>query len=191
MLITEMTPNLSNLINNDLCNPVRERSHTLPSMISRAEFIRNSAIELKRATPLINLHQSSLAKEIKHEATLQPMPITKMDKLNAKDYVYLGSSEMRFVGDVGITLNSEGQLIMIQGCSHNLIMGLYHKYIQKKTIAVFLFMKKTKITLFALMLYISINKENCSVKLKMVKYFIRLISKKTPSTTMLTRAIAT
>lgn len=144
MLITEMTPNLSNLINNDLCNPVRERSHTLPSMISRAEFIRNSAIELKRATPLINLHQSSLAKEIKHEATLQPMPITKMDKLNAKDYVYLGSSEMRFVGDVGITINSEGQLIMIQGCSHNLIMGLYHKYIQKKHHRCFLVHEKNK-----------------------------------------------
>lgn len=141
MLITEITPNLSEMINDNVCPPIRERSNTLPSMVSRTAFVRHSAIELKRTTPLSNLHQSSLATNIKCNATLQPIAILQ-GGLNAKDYVYLGSSEMSCMSDTGMTLDESGKLIIIKGYSRDVFSGLYHKYLKKRACHYYRVMEK-------------------------------------------------
>lgn len=47
---------------------------------------------------------------------------------NANNYVYLGSTNMSLLNNMGVTLNDDGSLILIKGKTHDLFTGLYQKH---------------------------------------------------------------
>ncbi|QZN96291.1 hypothetical protein [Symbiopectobacterium purcellii] len=65
---------------------------------------------------------------LNEDVTLVPSTI---DKTNTRDYVFLGSCSMPLLSDMGVTLNPDGDLILIKGQCHNLLSGLYIKNSKK------------------------------------------------------------
>lgn len=49
---------------------------------------------------------------------------------NANNYVYLGSTNMPLLNNMGITLSDDGSLMLIKGKTHDLFTGLYQKHIK-------------------------------------------------------------
>ncbi|HEK2896319.1 TPA: hypothetical protein SMT94_000406 [Proteus mirabilis] len=47
---------------------------------------------------------------------------------NAKNYVYLGSTNMSLLNNMGVTLDDDGSLLLIKGKTHDLFTGLYQKH---------------------------------------------------------------
>lgn len=135
MLIAEIKSNLSDQVNNNFCEGMRERSNTFPTSHSDISRIRNSAFDFRRINQLKESYKSMLsdaAKEVNVDIKLVPTMIKDTSSINAKDYVYLGSCETEFVLDMGITLDAEGRLIFINGQRKGLISGLYNKYIKTR-----------------------------------------------------------
>lgn len=112
---------------------IRERSNTFPTSHSDISHIRNSALNFCRINQpeeSYKLKLSETAKEINLDIKLVPTVTRDASSINAKDYVYLGSCETEFVLDMGITLDTEGRLVFINGQRKWLIPGLYNKYIK-------------------------------------------------------------
>ncbi|MCW2486447.1 hypothetical protein J5069_11120 [Candidatus Symbiopectobacterium sp. NZEC127] len=135
MLIAEIKSNLSDQVNNNLCEGMRERSNTFPTSHSDISRIRNSALDFRRINQLKESYESMLsdaAKEVSLDIKLVPTMIKDTSSINAKDYFYLGSCETESFLDMGITLDKEGRLTFINGQRKELISGLYNKYIKKR-----------------------------------------------------------
>ncbi|MCW2481620.1 hypothetical protein [Candidatus Symbiopectobacterium sp. NZEC135] len=135
MLIAEIKSNLSDQVNNNFCEGMRERSNTFPTSHSDISRIRNSALDLQHINKLKESYKkilSDAAKEINIDIKLVPVMIKDTSSINAKDYVYLGSCETEFVLDMGITLDAEGRLIFVNGQRKGLIPGLYNKYLKTR-----------------------------------------------------------
>lgn len=49
---------------------------------------------------------------------------------NANNYVYLGSTNMSLLNNMGVTLTDEGSLMLIKGKTYDLFTGLYQKHIK-------------------------------------------------------------
>ena len=97
------------------------------SFINNISFINHSVNNI--VTPEINNNNSQdLPDIINEDVTLTPCVMLKN---NAKDYVFLGSCKMPLISDMGVTLNQEGKIILIQGNCRNFLSGLYHKNIKK------------------------------------------------------------
>lgn len=135
MLIAEIKSNLSDQINNNFCEGMRERSNTFPTSHSDISRIRNSAFDFRRFNQPKESYESmhsEAAKEVNLDIKLVPTLIRDTSSINAKDYVYLGSCETAFVLDMGITLDADGRLLFINGQRKGLISGLYNKYIRTR-----------------------------------------------------------
>lgn len=50
---------------------------------------------------------------------------------HAMNYIYLGSTDMSIVSNMGVTLDDDGSLLFIKGKSRDLFKGLYYKYIKE------------------------------------------------------------
>lgn len=100
------------------------RSNTLIKNISFIHHSTHSIITKK------NHHNKyhRLPDIISEDVTLTP---SKIGKINTKDYVFLGSCRMPLISDMGVTLDQEGDLILIQGQCQNLLSGLYRKHSKK------------------------------------------------------------
>lgn len=135
MLPSEIKSNLSDQVNNNLCEGMRERSNTFPTSHSTISRIGNSTFDFRRINQLKESYKSIISdadKEISLDIKLIPTMISNISSINAKDYVYLGSCETKFSLDMGVTLDKEGRLVFINGQRKGLVLGLYSKYAKKR-----------------------------------------------------------
>ncbi|WP_193016517.1 MULTISPECIES: hypothetical protein [Gammaproteobacteria] len=69
--------------------------------------------------------------DIKYTKNSDKQKKEKYFSLNsANNYVYLGSTNMPLLNNMGVTLSDDGDLILIKGKTHDLFTGLYQKYMK-------------------------------------------------------------
>lgn len=86
--------------------------------------------DIKKVDNSSNKIQISKNNKVIHNAELKIKEIKNVNKIDSNNYVYLGSTNMSLLNNMGLTLEDDGSLLLIKGKTHDLFTGLYQKYIR-------------------------------------------------------------
>lgn len=98
------------------------------SKIKRAEAKSNDS-SISNINTTHHVYATSEKKNSFHyDGFLNIKKIENIKQINENNYVYLGSTNMSLLNNMGITLDDDGSLLLIKGRSHDLFSGIYQKY---------------------------------------------------------------
>ncbi|WP_380177902.1 hypothetical protein [Kalamiella sp. sgz302252] len=89
---------------------------------------KNSPQTLTRHKNSMHINKVGLEDFLCFDSRLIYEKIRDARSLSSRNYIYLGSVQAMPVNEQGVTLNSDGNLLLIKGKSRNLISGLCKKY---------------------------------------------------------------